>query len=52
MLGKSVALFCASFVPVVCSFTVNLSAPLHAVRKAQIGEASGAERGSIIISLL
>ena len=52
MPGRSVALCCCSLVPVVCSFAADLSAPLYAVRKAQIGQASGAERGSIIITLL
>jgi hypothetical protein len=51
MLRKSAALYCASLVPVVC-FTVGLSAPVNAVFQAQIGEASGSERSSIILSLL
>jgi hypothetical protein len=51
MLGKSVALYCASFVPVICSFTGGHSAT-NAIRKAKIGEVGYSERSSIILSFL
>jgi len=51
MLRKSVALYCASLVPVVC-FTVGQSAAVNAIVQAQIGEGSSTERSSIILSLL
>jgi hypothetical protein len=51
MLRKSTALYCASLVPVVC-FTVGQSTAVNAIVKAQIGEGSGPERSSIILSLL